>query len=135
MKKAIAIILALVMCLSLCACGAEKASVHIGDETFTINEFQEIVTNNNFKFRDSYVGKSATVTGKITKIDGTYTSSNLNHTFDSLVTIDGRWCFEVSKSNPILKNVDVGDLVTATGTITTNLGFQVFCYGNATITK
>ena len=135
MKKAISLILALMMCLSLCACGGEKASVHIGDESFTQNEFQEIVNNNNFKFRNSYVGKSATVTGKITKIDGAYINSNLGHKFNAVITIDGKWCFEVSKSNPILENANVGDVVTATGTISTNLGFQVFCYGNATIVK
>lgn len=143
MKKVISILLVLVIILGLCACNADTVpaentstkNIYIGSESFTKAEFQNIVNTNEYKFRNTYVGETVTVTGKITKIEGSYKSTNLNHYFEAVVVVDGLWAFEVSDDNPILKNANVGDSVTATGTISTSLGFQIYCYGNAKITQ
>lgn len=141
MKKVLSLLLLVIILLNFSACNASTnettspKNIYIGSESFTKDEFRDMLNNNEYKFRNEYIGKSVTVTGKITKIEGSYKSTNLNHFFEAVVTVDGLWCFEVSEDNPILQNADVGDSVTATGTISTSLIWQVYCYGNAKITK
>ena len=107
--------------------------VVVNGENFSISEFEKIVENNSNQFRNTYVGKSASVTGKITEISSSYRSTNLNHTFSAVVVVENKWYFEVSSSNPILSTAKVGDKVTANATITTALYGDVYCYGNSII--
>jgi hypothetical protein len=139
MKKMLSIILAIVLCWTLNACGSgssnsntANSNVIINGEVYTLDEFEDIAENNSFKF-SKYVGKYAAVTGKITEIETGWISSNLNHSFDVSITIEDKWCFEVSRNNPMLDRIDIGDVVTVTGVISTELYGKVYSYGNATI--
>lgn len=141
MKKVISMIMVIVLCVSMCACGsgelkdtAVQSSVFVNGETYTLQEFKDIAENNSLKF-SKYIGKGATVTGKITEIETDWISSNLNHSFDVTITIESKWCFEVSSNNPMLDNINLGDIVTITGVISTDLYGVVYCFGNATIKK
>lgn len=104
----------------------------VGARSYSFSEFEDIVANNDSQFRSEFVGEYATITGRITAIKSSFTSTNLNYTFTSVIVIEDMWYLEVSASNPILSTVEVGDKVTATAQISTNLYDDVYCYGNAT---
>ena len=140
MKKAISIMLVLVMALSLCACGKivtsnapSKSHVVVNGETFSISDFEKLVKDNNYKFENTYLGKTATVTGKVTKIDGAMRHGNLNVYLDAVIVVEDTWYFEVNSDNSILNTLNVNDVVTVTGTISADLYGDVYCYGNATV--
>ncbi len=143
MKKVISILLVLVMALSLCACGetitsgassnSVKSRVVVNGETFSISDFKNLVKDNNYKFEKTYVGQTATVTGKVTKIDGAMRHGNLNVYLDAVIVVENTWYFEVNSDNSILNTLNVDDVVTITGTISTDLYGDVYCYGNATV--
>ena len=109
--------------------------VSANGQSFSISEFKDMVNNNGNKFENEYVGTEVTVTGRVTKIESDYRSTNLNHYFSAVVVVEGTWYFEVSSQNPALKNLEIGDKVAATGVISTDLYSDVYCYGDSTIIK
>lgn len=141
MKKVITILLVLTMCFTVCACStgsmgnsATSSNVVINGDAYTLDEFINVAKNNSYKF-SNYVGMKAVVTGKITEIQTDWISSNLSHSFDVSITIDDVWVFEVSRSNPMLGQIDVGDVVAVTGTVSAELYGVVYSFGDATIKK
>lgn len=134
MKKILSIFIVFLICsVMLCGCGAD-GSVTVKGETFSLGDFYRIASDNTVKF-NQYKGEEAVVTGEVTEIKDWWTSSNLGHTFSASVEIENKWVFEVSSSNSALQDLNIGDVITIKGEISTELYGVVYCYGNAIISK
>jgi len=78
MKKGIALLLALAICLSLCACGGTSAQTMTMDEMLAVAEEADAVqiykdcSDNLARVKESYCGKVVTITGGVKRIGEDY---------------------------------------------------------------
>lgn len=124
MKRIIALALVLVIALSLCACGGNKApkatvTTNSGEtKQMTLEDIREIADNNTPLFEKEYAGADITVTSTVTKIGGAYLYSPW---FDCEAYLElesgdlGVWFYPIRED--ATANYNIGDTVTATGKI------------------
>jgi len=114
MKKALSLILALVMCLSLCACGSEDKKDNVKStptqeelmasiETFNLTKFRKDCTDNLLRAKETYIGKVYKISGFIAEIKEDCC------VFDSSVV--------VPLSKDTITRLSVGDCITVVGRV------------------
>lgn len=139
MKKTISLLLALVMCLSLCACGSGpetktvKATVvtNSGEtKQMTLAEIKGVVESNSLLFEKEYVGADITVTSTITKIGGAFllTSWFECEAYLELDASDNAGCWFKPVTEDYALTLSVGDEITVSGKIgmASATGFDVY---------
>lgn len=143
MKKVIPLILALVMCLSLCTHGkceeseVEKIKVVTPKgttviiekpqdivevirndgttETLTSLDLAQACVDNEVKFEKNYVGAFVKIIAPVEEVHGRTIYNG--HTLTSYVELSGGWIVEVAENHPLLEELSRGDMVVATGRI------------------
>lgn len=120
MKRALSLILALTMCLSLCACGggSSKFTITCKDgttETMSADELTE-VSSNDVKYKQKYAGAHVSGEVKIESIDASITTSkghieavDIGFGYMDLILTD--------VPSEYVANLDIGDTITVSGTI------------------
>ena len=128
MKKLISMIMVFVLCVSMCACGAPSS----GNESqnsdaqsqnkkamVILDNGTEFVTANDIcSFSSKYMGKSISVTAKVTRIDGPYYYIDSKPYFDYYdIALEGGWEVRVHDEDPIMSTIKIGDTITAKGLV------------------
>ena len=125
MKRFLTAILALLMIVSLCACGGNgnsKESVITNSgvtKEMTFAEIKDVIENNNVQFEDEYMGADITVTSTVTKVGGLY---ELTAWFDCEAYVEleagssmGSWFYPITRD--YASTLSVGDEITVSGKI------------------
>lgn len=120
MKRVIALWVAIMMCLSLCACGGggSKFTITCKDgttETMSANELTE-VSSNDVRYKQKYAGAHVSGEVKIESIEASITTSkghieavNIGFGHMDLILVD--------VPSEYVANLDVGDTIPVSGTI------------------
>ncbi len=118
MKRTLALFLALLMALGLCACGGgdtppTKEEMLENAETVTIDRLGEDFGNNIIAAKDTYVGKTFVIPGIVHQIkeDGCVL-------YHSKSTPPSAYFVKANIPVDELKNLNVGDIIHVVGTIT-----------------
>ncbi len=108
MKKAIAVLLAVILCLSLCACGQTQgttATVTLSDGTAKTVTAED-VRSNSFKYEEAPI----TITGKVEKI----AQDAFGWTY---VIIEGDWKVIVEEDALVDSGAEVGSVIRIEGNV------------------
>lgn len=114
MKKTISLLLALVLCLSVCACGGEdnkennrsvptQEELLASVETFNLTKFREDCNDNLLRAKDTYIGKVYKISGFVSEIKEDCC------VFDSDIV--------VPLSKDVLMSLSIGDCISVVGRV------------------
>lgn len=124
MKKALSLLLALVLCLSLCACGNSSSPAIITNnngetEELTAKHLIELFESNEAKFDQQYESCPITIESTIKKIEGDSFYLNGVNYASFILHLDGGWDVEILQSvyDEKYSNLEVGDTVKITSKI------------------
>lgn len=119
MKKAISILLALVLVLSLCACGGNDSKNQSANPKVMIDGKEVSITASDIRnFSSRYIGSKITVTAKVERVEGPYYYVDSKPYFDYYdIDLAGGWTIRVSDEDDIISQVNIGDTITASGYI------------------
>jgi len=107
MKKAISLILALVMCLSLCACGGPSREEMLATaQEVSVNDLSNAFYDNKARAEANYIGKPLKITGKVHSIEADH------FIFRST---GGQYGVNVYLSKEELMGINKGDTITVIG--------------------
>ncbi len=133
MKRVIPLFLALVLCLSLCACAGgvgKETSVKIvtkdgQTEYLSGKELLDADEANPVAFDEKYYEASVTVVSEITAIHG---RSSLNgHDMNAYIELKGGWIVEAATAS-VVSDLVVGDTVEITGKIWGTFASDIYIY-------
>ena len=122
MKKILSLIIALVLCMSLCACGsnqeeAEETKATIVDDngnTYSLSssELKEIENSNEAQFDSIYCGADISFVGTVKKVETYFRRSGSSTVFDSISFEEGWKVYLLHDYNKdFIVNLSVGDKV------------------------
>ena len=111
MKKIITLLLVVLLCFSLCACGKEKTSTKeelISTATITtdIMTLQSAVYNNKLKATEDYCNKPIIVSGEVLMVEDNY-----------VVICDSQVCLDAYLPTEDLVKISSNDTITVVGII------------------
>lgn len=156
MKKAVSLILAIVLCLGMCACGSNnsnstttgtttgtnsnidshpKATIINNDgktENLTAADLRKLNNGNQVAFNKKYIGAQVTLIAKVVKVHGKTVYNG--HSMAAYVELEDGWLVEASSSK-VVEDLMPGDYVIVTGQIyLVSMDIQLFITSNATTT-
>ena len=115
MKKAISLILVLMMCLSLCACGKSRSAMLNEAKTLNWSAAHKVLRSNGAKFDLEYAGKAWKYTGTVLRVYSSYcdmASEKYNGSFVNTLTV----CMDTED----LAKISPGNMITVVGIMDKN---------------
>jgi len=116
MRKIVLVILTLVICLSLTACGSYDYTINLpsgNKESMSAKDFIDLKKNNQLKYSKEYVGCSISGSGKITQIESGVADEFYYYTNEySYYTITINDEIVILTLEEYLPSCEVGDAVT-----------------------
>lgn len=117
MKKAVSLILALVLCLTLSACG-QSTGKGTKNKVYLDGREVSITSNDICNFSSKYMGQKIRVTGVVERVEGPYYYIGSKPYFDYYdITLSGGWEIRVHDEDPIISIINIGSTLTAEGYI------------------
>ncbi|MBE6764191.1 MAG: hypothetical protein E7553_07600 [Ruminococcaceae bacterium] len=118
MKKLLCVMVAIVLCIGLCACGNgslyAKVTYKSGAvETLAVGEIPDLLMENATAYNQKYAGQKIEVVDKIHDIGNGY---GMNGAI--MIHTNNGWSFCMQKSDPIVAKLRKGDMVKIVGKLT-----------------
>ncbi len=117
MKRALSLLLAIIMSISLSACG-EKTNEGAEPKVYLDGKEVSITSQDIMNFPSRYTSQKIRVTGIVEEVEGPYYYMGSKPYFDYYdITLSGGWQLRVSDENPIMGIINLGSVLTGEGYI------------------